>query len=142
MNEENIYQHMPKHYLLCYNDACSQADTCLRRLAAQHGRPADLIVQAVNPQLNSGPSCRYYKPQNVVRMAYGMLHTYDSVLATDIVPLRRAITDSFGNGSYYLRRNGKRVITPDEQQRINQLFRDYGYPDGAVFDRYADEIEW
>lgn len=133
---------MPEHYLHCYNGECEKTETCLHWLAACHGKTTDTIVQAVNPRLNNGESCRYYRPKKMVRMAYGMLHTYDKVLAKDIAALRGAIIARFGHGSYYLRRNGKRPVTPDEQQYISNVFRAHGYPDGAVFDRYADEIDW
>ncbi len=142
MSEEIFYQNMPEHYLLCYNGECEQAANCLRWLAAQYGKPTDAVLQVINPRQNGGMSCRYRKPKTVVTMAYGMLHTYDKVLAKDIDSLRGAIKDHFGNGSYYLRRNGKRPITPAEQQYISNIFRSHGYPDGAVFDRYVDEIEW
>lgn len=142
MKEENIYSNIPKHYLLCYNETCELAANCLHRLATQHENTEDVILQTVNPKLNSGKSCRYYKPKKVERIAYGMQHTYDKILATDIASLRGAIIAHFGNGSYYLRRNGKQPITPKEQQYINKLFRSHGYPDGAVFDKYVDEIEW
>lgn len=128
--------------MLCYNGECEQAAGCLRWLVARHGNPEDVIVQAVNYRLNSGKSCKYYKPKKVVTMAYGMLHTYDKVLAADLASLRGAIIGRFGNGSYYLRRNGKQPITPDEQAFISNVFRSHGYADGAVFDRYVDEIEW
>ncbi|MBO5187318.1 MAG: hypothetical protein J6B91_09830 [Prevotella sp.] len=142
MDEEKIYQNMPEHYLLCYNEECEQAANCLRRLAAKYGSPADAVLQVVNPRLNRGLTCKYRKPKKVVTMAYGMLHTYDKVLAKDIGSLRGAIKDYFGNGSYYLRRNGKRPVTPAEQQYISKIFRSHGYADGAVFDRYVDEVEW
>ena len=141
-NEQNIFSNMPEHYLLCYHTECERASTCLHWLAGQHGNTADVIVQTVNPKLNGGPACRYHKPLTTVRMAYGMKHSFDHVLAVHIASLRKAITSHFGNGSYYLRRNGRRPITPEEQEFVRSLFRKYGYPDDALFDRYADEVEW
>ncbi|MDY6408908.1 MAG: DUF6078 family protein, partial [Prevotella sp.] len=61
--------------------------------------------------------------------------------ARHIADLRGEITRSFGNGTYYLMRNGLRAIKPAEQAFISETFRRYGY-DGAVFDRYSDELSW
>ena len=142
MNENLIFQNAPEHYLFCYNDECELADNCLHRLVAQYGNTTEKIVHAVNPKLSCGKNCRYHRPKKVVTVAYGMLHSYDKVLAADIVSIRKAIIAHFGNGSYYARRNGKKPITPNEQQYISKIFHSHGYPDGAVFDRYVDELEW
>lgn len=133
---------MPEHYLLCYSTECPLADGCLHRLGAIHGQTVDKIVQAVNPQQCNGNDCPYYRPVKTARMAYGMTHLYDKVLARDIAALRGSINAHFGNGSYYLRRNGKVPITPAEQQWIARQFQARGYTDELQFDRYRDEIEW
>jgi hypothetical protein len=39
-----------------------------------------------------------------------------------------------------LRRNGLRPITPDEQQYIVSVFRNYGYE--LKFDRTEEETQW
>ena len=71
-----------------------------------------------------------------------MEHTFDKVLATDIAGIRGTLINHFGNGSYYLRRNGKKGITPAEQEYINSIFIAYGYVEGAPFDNYKEEREW
>lgn len=142
MKDRQIYQDMPEDYLHCYNKSCQLAETCLHQIVARLGISADHIVKAVNPKHVQGTVCRYYKSNQPMRMAYGMSHTYDEVLATDIVPLRRAISTHFGNSMYYKRCNGKMPITPDEQEYISEEFRKHGYPDGASFDRYEDKLKW
>jgi hypothetical protein len=77
-----------------------------------------------------------------MRMAYGMMHSFDKVLARDITGIRHTLVRHFGNGSYYLRRNGKQAITQAEQEYISGVFRNYGYADGAIFDSYQDELNW
>ena len=89
-----------------------------------------------------GENCDYYKADRIVRIAYGMEHTFDKVLATDIARIRGTLVRHFGNGSYYVRRNGKKGITPAEQEYINSIFIAYGYTEGACFDNYKDEGEW
>lgn len=139
-NKEPQYETMPEHYLLCFNDDCALADECLHRLAARSGRQTDELVTAVNRVRNSGKSCRYYKPNKVVTMAYGMVDSFHDVKADHIASLRNTLINHFGRGSYYLRRNGLRAITPDEQQYISSIFSHYGYE--TKFDRMEEETEW
>ena len=139
-DSEPQYETMPEHYLLCFNDECALADECLHRLAARSGRQKDEVVTAVNPVRNSGKSCRYFKPNKVATMAYGMKGSFHEVKADHIASLRNVLIHHFGRGSYYLRRNGLRPITPEEQQFISSIFSNYGYE--TKFDRMEEETEW
>ena len=139
-NKEPQYETMPEHYLLCFNDECALADECLHRLAARSGRQKDEVVTAVNPMLCSGKSCRYYKPNKVATMAYGMKDSFHEVKADHISALRKALICHFGHGSYYLRRNGLRPITPEEQKSISNIFHKFGYE--AKYDRTEEETQW
>lgn len=140
IDKEPQYKTMPEHYLSCFNDDCPLADGCLHRLAARSGRQKDDVVSAVNPVRCCGESCRYYKPNKVVTMAYGMKDSFHEVKADNISPLRNTLINHFGRGSYYLRRNSLRPITPDEQQYISSVFRQFGYE--VKFDRMVEETEW
>ena len=140
MNKELQYETMPEHYMLCFNDECVLADECLHRLAARSGQQKDEVVTAVNPVRCSGQSCRYYKPNKMAMMAYGMKDSFHEVKADHITSLRNTLINNFGRGSYYLRRNGLRPITPDEQQYICSIFHQFGYE--AKFDRIEEETEW
>lgn len=139
-NKQPQFETMPEHYVLCFNDECALADECLHRLAARSGRQKDEVVTAVNPVRCSGKSCRYYKPNKVATMAYGMKGSFHEVKADHIASLRNVLIHHFGRGSYYLRRNGLRPITPEEQQFISSIFSNYGYE--TKFDRMEEETEW
>jgi len=75
-----------------------------------------------------------------VMMAYGMKDSFHEVKADDISQLRNTLINYFGRGSYYLRRNGLRPITLNEQQYISSIFRQFGYE--VKFDRMVEETEW
>lgn len=139
---ENELYEVPEHYLLCFNDNCSKAQTCLHRIVAQGNYIKDNVVNAVNPARFNETNCTYYAPNTPVRLAYGMLHIFDNVLARDIAAMRNELREHFGNGSYYLRRNGTLPITPSEQQYIARLFRKYGYAEEPVFDNYKTELQY
>lgn len=139
-NKEPQYEKMPESYLLCFNDECSMADHCLHRLAARSGLQKRKVVTAVNPVLFNGPSCIYYKENKTARMAYGMVDSFHEIKADHISTLRNNLINHFGRGSYYLRRNGLRPITPNEQQYISNAFHQYGYE--VKFDKMTEETEW
>ena len=139
-NKQSQYETMPEHYLLCFNDKCALADSCLHRLAARSGQQTDEIVRTVNPMLCNGNNCKHYKENKVVTMAYGMVDSFHEVKADHIASLRNVLIHHFGRGSYYLRRNGLRPITPEEQQFISSIFSNYGYE--TKFDRMEEETEW
>lgn len=139
-NKQPQYETMPEHYLLCFNDECELAESCLHRLAARSGRQKDEVVTVVNPIRYCGKNCRYYKENKVVTMAYGMKDSFHEVKADHIATLRNSLINHFGRGSYYLRRNGLRGITPEEQQYIASVFRHFGYE--LKFDRMEEETQW
>lgn len=139
-NNQPQFENMPEHYMLCFNDGCTLAGRCLRRLAAQSGRQTDEVVSAVNPAVCSGENCRHYMENKIVTMAYGMVHSFHEVKVDDIAPLRNTLISHFGRGSYYLRRNGGRPITPEEQRYIAGVFRKFGYE--PKFDRTQEETQW
>lgn len=141
MKPQDLYHTFPTDYPLCFNADCALAATCLRQIAARTGNRNEQFVLCVNPAVSGGNDCASYRPDTVVRMAYGMIHLYDQVLARDLSAIRSCIMAHFGNGSYYLRRNGKRAISPGEQAYIVQVFRKHGY-EHVAFDRYQDEIDW
>ena len=139
-NQELHFETMPRNYLLCFNDDCQWADHCLHRLAARSGRQRDAVVTAVNPAVCGGENCPYHKPNHVVTMAYGMKDSFREVKADDIAALRNTLIRHFGHGSYYVRRNGTRPITPNEQAYIADIFRQFGYT--VAFDRMVEETLW
>lgn len=139
-NKEPQYKTMPEHYLLCFNDECELANSCLHRLAARSGRQKDEVVMVVNPMKFCGKNCRYYKENKMVTMAYGMKDSFHEIKADHIASLRNRLISHFGRGSYYLRRNGLRPITPEEQQYIASVFHSYGYE--LKFDRMEEETQW
>lgn len=138
--KEPRYETMPAHFMLCFNTECPLAENCLRQIVAQSGRQTDELVWSVNPARNHGKKCRHYMPNEVVQMAYGMKNSFHEIKADDIAALRGELINHFGNGSYYLRRSGKRPITPAEQEYIQNVFKRFGYE--ATFDRLEETTKW
>lgn len=141
-NNDNqpTYETMPEHFIACFNNECPMADTCLRQLAVQSKQLKPFILQAVNYARQKNKNCNYYKENKLVTMAYGMVHSFHEVKADHISQLRNTLINYFGRGSYYLRRNGLRVMPPEEQKFIASVFRKYGYE--VKFDRTEVSTAW
>lgn len=57
----------------------------------------------------------------------------------DDTPLRDRIKAYLGgNTTYYRYHHGERLLTPEQQQWILDLFHRHGYTDGLHFDEYRD----
>lgn len=130
----------PLGFIVCYNEACSLRENCLRRVVAELNQNEEDILRAVNPAKFSGEGCKFYLENKKVLMAYGMEGSFDKVLAKDIATIRKTLIAHFGHGSYYVRRNGKKSITPTEQAYITSVFAKYGYE--IKFDNLVEETLW
>ena len=144
MEPEIDYQSIPGNFAGCFNGQCLCADKCLRHLLTACIPEDRNYVTTVNPgkAVPDGKSCPFFLPKKVVRLAVGMLHLYDNLNYRDALAVRREIYLHFGRGTYYRIRNGERLIAPDEQNFIKQVFRKHGITSDPVFDGYEDAYEW
>lgn len=145
-------QDIPKGYALCFADktTCPKAESCLHAIAAQvlsqSPRP-ESIIQVVNPyylrSLATPEQCKYYRNNRPVRFATGMTHLFDELPLKLSAQVRRNVMTCFSCESYfYSSRKGARLITPEEQQRIRDVFRKAGIKTDPTFDRYIDKENW
>jgi hypothetical protein len=44
-----------------------------------------------------------------------------------------------GNGNYYLYHNGKRWLSPEQQDNIRRIFLEAGYQGDVRFDQFKDD---
>lgn len=143
--EKNFdYNQVPEPFVHCFNNACPQADKCLRLMAARHADASRPVVQTVSPAVwpTEGEKCDYFKPIRIIRMAWG----FKRILAT--LPHEQSLAVSARLHEMYTRptlsriANGKRPIGLKEQASIAKVFRPYGIEPGDVFDRWTDNYEW
>lgn len=135
------YSQVSSYFVHCFNPACPLAGKCLRRWVAERVADSRPVVRAVSPAVwpaDGARECGYFMPMKAVRMAWGMRK------ALDVMPYKAAMgVKSFLNSSYSrttLHRimAGEWVLLPAEQQRIEEVFRQYGWAGDAPFDR----VEW
>lgn len=146
-------QDVPNDYAYCFagKDNCPQAATCLRAIAAQllseSKEPQPATINTMNAlyvqQLPSPAACTLYRSSEPVRFAQGMTHLFDELPLKQAQLARRRVMGCFSCESYfYSSRNGRRLITLQEQQAIHNVFRSMGLNIAPKFDRFRYEVSW
>lgn len=149
-----ILQHdIPYGYAHCFagKDNCPQANTCLRAIAArlltESREPQPPTVHTVNAaylaQLPDWTSCSLYRSNEPLRYAKGMIHLFDELPVKQAATVRRQVMECFSCERYfYHSRKGDRLISPDEQRKIANVFRNTGLGVIPEFDDYEYVIAW
>lgn len=131
-------QDIPEHYTYCFagKDVCPKAGTCLRAIAAQlqteSPNPQPATIRTVNAlyvkQLPDPSACSEYRDSKPVRYAKGMTKLFDELPLKHALSIRRKVMRyCFSCESYFYRsRKGTRLISPEEQQSIINVFRSTG----------------
>lgn len=138
------YDMLPPSWLFCFLDGCSKAEQCVLHLSSTVIPDDRTVGYAVLPTAlhlfqRDGGSCKYFKPIRKIHAAYGFNTIFKDVKRKDDSPIRERIKAYLGgHGTYYRYHNGKRLLTPEQQQWIIDLFHSYGYTENLVFDHYRD----
>lgn len=135
---------IPSTFQLCFNDSCPRSAECLRHRAGTTLTADRQWGPAVYPTaLQADGACRWFKQVRVMHGAWGFDTLFADVKRRDDTPLRSALKNYLGgNGTYYLYHNGKKLLTPEQQEWILNLFRSYGYTENLTFDGYRDEYDF
>ena len=142
MNYENTtatptpaVQDIPHNYLYCFatDEACPRAPHCLHataaRLRSQSERTDPPSLQSVSPVYirKSAARCRFFRDDTPVRFARGMTNMFEDLPLKQARIVRRQVMACFSCESYfYQSRKGERLITPDEQKAIEEVFHSAG----------------
>ena len=138
------YDDAPLSWHHCFNENCEKRDNCLR---FQTGLtiPDDVVWgNAVYPTAKKGSQCKLYKEIRVINGAYGFKSLFSEVKQKDYTPLRDQIKDYLGgHGTFYRYNSGDKLLTPEQQQWILNLFASYGYKkEDLAFEHYKDSIDF
>ena len=130
-------------WLYCFNAQCPMHDNCLRFLSALE-MPADRDNgRAVYPNALKNGQCRFYRKDEKVMLATGFVVKDNPRVSSMFVEMRRRISNYLGgNGTYYLYRNGKKWLSPQQQEDIRNIFRNAGYTDEVVFEKTKETYDF
>lgn len=146
-------QDIPKGYTYCFagKGICPKADTCLRAIAAQllaeSRKPQPPTLNTVNTlyleQLPSPAACALYRSNEPVCYAKGMTRLFDELPLKQAHPVRLKVMSCFScESSFYQSRKGIRLISPQEQEAILNVFRSAGLGITPKFDGFQNITDW
>ena len=137
------FDEVPNGWQLCFCDGCPRHADCLRYVAGQQVPDSLTWGNAVYPSAYRNGNCRHFKQIRVIHAAYGFAPLFREVKQKNYTPLREKMkTYLGGHGTYYRYNRGERLLTPEQQQWILDLFARYGYKDGLAFEHYCDVIDF
>lgn len=105
------------------------------------------ILYCVNPvyvqRLSPTDSCRYYRNNKPVRYAKGITQLFEDLPLKQSRIVRLRVMQCFSCESYfYQSRKGKRLISPQEQEAIRNVFRSAGVVGEPKFDEFRYDLAW
>jgi hypothetical protein len=133
------FRNVPKTWQVCFLSECPVKEQCLRQLAASN-LPADRDWgAAVYPTMRCNEKgCRLFATGEAKRMAWGFNTLFSEVKAKHENVLRLAMKNYLhGHAAYYRYNRGEKLLSPEQQDWIVQLFQSMGYHDGLEFDHYV-----
>lgn len=146
MDEKTIldFEKVPASYMMCFNASCPKAATCLHLLAGA-SLPATITCgPAIYPNAKTdGKGCKFFDEAKPVQMAWGFSKLFDVVRYRDAKMMRDIMAKKLGNRSNYYRYNrGEKLLNPQEQEKILNIFRKSGYETGLEFDHYVTTYDF
>ena len=67
-------------------------------------------------------------------LAQGMSNIYDEVSTPIATAIKQDLVEHFGKGLYYRLKSGEKLITPEQQTYIAEVFAKHGAPTPPVYD--------
>lgn len=148
MNDTTLQQpfdfsSVPPVWQLCFCEGCPRHGECLRFLAGQYAPENLTWGPAIYPAAYKNGTCSHFKAVRFIKAAYGFKSLFREVKQKDYTPLRDRIKDYLGgHGTYYRYNRGERLLTPEQQQWILDLFNKYGYTENLAFEHYREVIDF
>lgn len=146
MAETNNFNptNVPTDYPMCLNRECPLASSCLRQLVEQYAtKPSDFWV-IVSPEriASQQGDCAYYRSSVKVQFAKGFVNILGNLPNKQTKYVIARLINLFSRRTYYRIRKGERLLSPDEQQKVLAIFKEYGANDSLKFDAYVEDYCW
>jgi hypothetical protein len=134
MEQKYDFKQIPSGWRYCFNAQCPMKDQCLRFQTALALPDNYEWGEAVFPGALKNGKCGFFRKDEKVVLATGFLIKGNPQMNERFRALRHYLTYYLGgNGTYYLYRNEKKWLSPQQQADIRAIFRDAGYQEEVVF---------
>lgn len=140
--QEELFREKSEHYLVCFLDHCPLREQCLRWLVGQYADPSLVVYTAINPRNPKfgGKDCEMFRLNQRAVMKRGFLSMYHDMPGYMEKHIRWQLIGKFGRRKYFEMRKGDRLITPSEQQVIQDICRANGWEGPINYD--AEQEDW
>ena len=135
---------VPTDYALCLNRKCPLASSCLRQLVEQCVTNTSEFWTIVSPKriASQQGDCAYYRSSVKVQFAKGFVDILGNLQNKQTKYVIARLINLFSRRTYYRIRKGERLLSPDEQQKVLAIFKEYGANGSLEFDSYVKDYCW
>ena len=131
------YEFTPSFWENCFNHACPKANACLRHLAGMNVPDGMTHGPAIYPDSYKDENCEHFMQIRVIQGAYGFNKMLRELKRKDEMELRSRIKRYLGaGGTYYDYNHGRKMLTPEQQEKILEMYHDYEYAKECQFEGY------
>lgn len=135
MEKKYDFNQIPASWKFCFNRDCPMCAECLRYQTALEIPDDRLWGEAVFPTALKEGRCQFFRKDEQVTLATGFTGGGHPAMGDAFLRMRHRLTNYLGgNGTYYLYRNGKKWLSPSQQEDIRKMFRLVGYEMEVEFD--------
>lgn len=141
MNANFDYNSFPHTFSRCLNEQCLRGDQCLRRQLALRIPKEHSSVFVINPghiDPPTGEGCTSFVLDQPQLYARGFSHLFDNIPHRAALAIKAQMLCYFGRTVYYRCYRKERLIKPEEQKHIQQMFRSQKLTEEPQFDEYVD----
>lgn len=144
MEYRSEYKNISSNYELCFNESCELHHKCMHYQAYLHKPENRCGGPAVYPSAWKDGTCRSFREDKPVQMAWGFSRIYDNVPHHLTTEARRCVMNYFssGCGPYYRYHHGEQLLSPRQQEDIMNILARYGSTDGLAFDHYVTAYDF
>ncbi len=137
---------IPRTFAHCLAEACPRKSQCLRwkayELLPDNWQESISFVNPKSVPPAQGAECPHFLKIELQRYAKGMKRILDDVPHAEVFGLKREMLGYFGRNGYYRSRSGERLISPEEQKAIQQMFASRNLPVEISFDEYVEQYKF
>ena len=141
-SQEEVFRGKTHNYALCFIESCPLKEQCLHWLVGQYADTMPFVQISMNPRNPQigGENCVKFRQNVRVVKKKGMTHFYYDMPGRMEHNIRQELIYTFGRTQYFEMRNGKRLISPEDQEVIAAVCRSHGWDGPFVYD--GEEEDW
>lgn len=143
LNDEKFVNSLVNYNMAyCFNDSCPKAKNCFRHMAVKFKKATHQMGNAVFPDALQDGKCKYFIRPRIIKAAWGFTPLYNEVKHGDVISMRGKVIGLLGGKtSYYRYHRGEKLLTPELQNAIYEVFKASGYGK-PTFKHYKETIDF